>query len=109
MTRRAPRRTVALCSVAAAALSQTAAIQATLLSRGAQADYQNGFGKTALYYAIELNDLPLVELLLSSEADVNHRYKDPPGKDDYMAQCAYDISQWRRTPLMHAAQYAGPE
>ena len=75
-----------------------------LLDRGAKIDYQNGFGKTALFYAIGLNDHKLVELLLDRGADVNHRYALVTKKDAF--DCAYNIEHTARTPLMHAAQHA---
>ena len=46
-----------------------------LLDRGARVDAANGFGKTPLFYAIEMGDRRLVTLLLDHGADVNHRYK----------------------------------
>src|SRR5207249_10944248 len=52
-----------------------------LLDREAKIDYQNGFGKTPLFYAIGFNDRPLVELLLGRGADVNHRYVSSDKKD----------------------------
>jgi uncharacterized protein len=75
-----------------------------LLERGANVDYQNGFGKTPLFYAIGFNDPALVELLLDKGAQVNHRYLSDPKKDQF--DCTYNIEHTARTPLMHAAQHA---
>ena len=75
-----------------------------LLDRGAKINYQNGFGKTPLFYAIGFNDRPLVELLLGRGADVNHRYVSSDKKDKF--DCRYDIEHTARAPLMHAAQHA---
>ena len=90
-----------------------------LLARGANADYANDFGKTPLFYAIELGQPRLVELLLDHGADINHAYKSaeqlqPPLAEELPANaaaslaanpCAYDIAHSKRTPLMHAAQH----
>ncbi len=73
-----------------------------LLERGADVNYKNGFGKTALFYAIAFNDHRLVELLLEEGASVNHQYRNP-AKDEF--DCGYQIRSGR-TPLMHAAQHA---
>lgn len=90
-----------------------------LLQRGADADYANDFGKTPLFYAIELGQPRLVELLLNHGADINHTYKSAeqlrlPLAEELPANaaarleanpCAYDIVSAKRTPLMHAAQH----
>jgi uncharacterized protein len=73
-----------------------------LLDRGADVNYPNRFGKTALYYAIGFNDRRMVELLLDRGAAVNHKYANPE-KDDGM--CIHRVTSGR-TPLMHAAQHA---
>ncbi len=92
-----------------------------LLERGADADHANDFGKTPLFYAIELGQSQLVELLLDHGADVNHAYKSAaqlqlPLGEELSANaaarldanpCAYDIGRSKRTPLMHAAQHGG--
>lgn len=90
-----------------------------LLERGADANYANDFGKTPLFYAIELGQPRLVELLLDHGADVNHPYKsgvrseawplslnEPAGSARLKADpCAYDLAGFQRTPLMHAARH----
>jgi hypothetical protein len=89
-----------------------------LLERGADADYANDFGKTPLFYAIELGQPRLVELLLDHGAGVNHRYergqepewpfglKEPANAMRLKTDpCAYDIVGFQRTPLMHAAKH----
>jgi hypothetical protein len=81
-----------------------------LLERGAAVDAANGFGKTPLFYAIELRDLRLVELLLDRGADVNHAYKSAaelaPAGGPLDGSCGPygGLRSYRRTPLMHAAQ-----
>ena len=74
-----------------------------LLDRGSDVNYQNGFGKTSLFYAIGFNDRQLVELLLDRGADVNHRYRANLKTSEF--DCKYNIRP-ARTPLMHAAQHA---
>jgi ankyrin repeat protein len=77
-----------------------------LLDKGVAVDSQNDFGKTALFYAIGLNNYPAVEILLQHKADVNHAYKSAEelrGADE----CVYpELRHTKRTPLMHAAQHA---
>jgi hypothetical protein len=93
-----------------------------LLARGADADYANDFGKTPLFYAIELGRPRLVKLLLDHGADVNHAYKAgvepqfpmglrvPANAARLKANpCAYDLIGFKRTPLMHAAQHGSVE
>jgi ankyrin repeat protein len=75
-----------------------------LLRLGANVDYANEFGKTPLFYAIELNNRGLVELLLDHGAQINHPYANAEQLREF--ECAYDIQHTLRTPLMHAAQHA---
>ncbi|WLQ15771.1 ankyrin repeat domain-containing protein [Hahella aquimaris] len=74
-----------------------------LLSKGADVNYQNGFGKTALYYAIQFNLPESAQALLNAGAEVNHRYKSGP---EVQYDCRYNITRTLRSPLMHAAQHA---
>src|SRR6266550_7865060 len=76
-----------------------------LLDRGATIDYQNGLGKTALFYAIGFNEHKLVELLLDRGAEINHRYTSVTKKHEFF-DCTYGIKHTARTPLMHSAQHA---
>ncbi|GAA3579903.1 hypothetical protein GCM10022265_30370 [Marinobacter xestospongiae] len=80
-----------------------------LLAAGAQVDSQSGFGKTALYYAIQFNRLDVAELLIAAGANVNHQYPSAEALDSGERRCRYSIRRGLRTPLMHAAQHAGPE
>ena len=85
-----------------------------LLSYGAKINHENGFGKTALYYAIENNDYELTKLLLQKGSNINHTYKTKveldkikwswEGKPFYQSYCL--IKHTKRTPLMHAAQHS---
>jgi hypothetical protein len=90
-----------------------------LLERRAYANYANDFGKTPLFYAIELRQPRLVELLLDHGADVNHPYKSGVKSEWWPVSlqepasaarlktdpCAYDMGSFKRTPLMHAARH----
>jgi uncharacterized protein len=84
-----------------------------LLERGADVNYENDFGKTALSYAIGFNDIKMVELLLDHNADVNHSYNNKdatPTKESPFYQLSYcSMTHWKRTPLMHAAQHGNVE
>lgn len=81
-----------------------------LLSKGVPVNAENDFGKTALFYAIGLNNLEAVELLLKNKADVNHTYKsavDLRTDNNRIDECIYpNLGHTLRSPLMHAAQNA---
>ncbi len=87
-----------------------------LLARGADVNYENGFGKTVLFYAIGFKDIEMVRLLLDHKADVNHSYKGKEAMTEienegnvpfYQSYCA--LAHGKRTPLMHAAQHGNVE
>ncbi len=44
-----------------------------LLQNGAKADATDNKGKTALFYAVEQQDTPTIDLLLTAGADINHK------------------------------------
>jgi hypothetical protein len=81
-----------------------------LLEHGADVNYENGFGKTALFYAIGFKDHELAELLIQNKADVNHAYASKEELSEkiwsnnpfYQSYCLLEHA--KRTPLMHAAQ-----
>lgn len=75
-----------------------------LLNHGATVDYANGFGKTALFYAIESGNPQAVNLLLDQGANPNHTYKT--AQQLKALECVYKIEHSARTPLMHAAQHS---
>ena len=84
-----------------------------LLAKGANVNYRNSFGKTILYYAIELDDINLVKTLLKNGANINNTYIDAKTKKKiiwsdktpfYQSLCP--MQHTKRTPLMHAAQHA---
>lgn len=88
-----------------------------LLSKKANVNYTNSFGKTPLFYAIGYNDLAMVELLLSNGANVNQRYfsKEQLNKAEYQENTklpfylygvSCSLTTTLRTPLLHAAQNA---
>lgn len=81
-----------------------------LLSKGVPVNAENDFGKTALFYAIGLNNLEAVEILLKNKADVNHTYKsavDLRNDNNRIDECIYpNLGHTLRSPLMHAAQNA---
>jgi len=76
-----------------------------LVKAGLDPNHQNYFGKTPLYYAIQLGNHQSAKVLLENGADVNHKYQlevDDPWN-------CIGITQWERTPLMHAAQHSDIE
>jgi uncharacterized protein len=46
------------------------------LDRGARVDREDNFGKTALCWAAERGQVPVVERLLAAHADVNHQTQE---------------------------------
>jgi hypothetical protein len=88
-----------------------------LLSKKANINYTNSFGKTPLFYAIGYNDIAMVELLLGNGANVNQRYfsKEQLSKAEYQQNAklpfylygvSCSLTTTLRTPLLHAAQNA---
>lgn len=80
------------------------AIMQVLLEKSFDANYQNEFGKTALYYAIEGGNAEVINLLLEHGADINAKYNY-----DENAEVDCRLAGMQRTPLMHAAQHASEE
>lgn len=78
-----------------------------LLRRNVPVDAANGFGKTALFYAIGAGNHAAVDLLLRYQADVRHTYKLSKELRPDNAPCVYpNLLHTGRTTLMHAAQNA---
>ena len=76
-----------------------------LLSKKAPVNQANGFGKTALFHAVEASNYPAVDTLLRTGADVNRTYKSAKELRPDDNECTYfGLRHTRRTPLMHAAQ-----
>jgi uncharacterized protein len=82
-------------------------IVALLLKAGADVKLQNWFGKTALMYAVQAQNLESVKQLLKAGADVNQAtlpitYEDENG-------CLSSLKAGNRTALMYAAWQGTPE
>jgi ankyrin repeat protein len=85
-----------------------------LLESGANPNYQNAFGKTALHYAAELAQFDAVGILLKHGASVNQALKDfmtvrtESGEKDlpinYCAIAGKERPEAKFTPLMYAAR-----
>ena len=75
-----------------------------LLSKGAAVDYENGFGKTPLFYVVENSNYLMANVLISHGANPNHAYKSTVELKEN-TECI-DIQHAKRTPLMHAAQHS---
>ena len=71
-----------------------------LLEKGADPNWTNDFGKTALMYAAQYNQLESARILIAHGADPNAATVRPP--DD----CYYTISTTGMTPLHYATRYA---
>lgn len=79
-----------------------------LLSKGAQVNYQNAFGKTALFYAVQFNRMDIVKLLVAAKADINHQLLNL----DQMKNLSDDYKLYKTgkfTPLIYSVCYASPE
>lgn len=74
-----------------------------LLGRKLSVDRQNPFGKTALMYAAQHDNVKAVKALLSAGADVNAETYIPSDR------CNYTIRTSGYTPLHYAARYASRE
>ncbi|OUM58383.1 hypothetical protein PIROE2DRAFT_16370 [Piromyces sp. E2] len=62
----------------------------TLLQYSIPIDYQDALGNTALYYAIDGNDIHIVKLLRSNNADMNIKNKTGISPMDYAKSLGYD-------------------
>ena len=84
-----------------------------LLSQHIPIDISNQFGKTALFYAIENNNIEATDLLLQNHGDPNHPYlsaKDLRTSSYGIDECIFpNLVHTKRTPLMHAAQNSNIE
>lgn len=74
-----------------------------LLDKNVNPNSKNDFGKTALYYAIQLNFYSATKILLENGANVNHQYSIKKINEKY--SCA-PLTKSGRTPLMHGAQHS---
>ena len=84
---------------------QDHALLELLLQHSVPVNAQNPFGKTAIFYAIQSNDLNAVRILIAHGANINHAYKTASELRPDGDQCIYpDLRHTGRTPLMHAAQ-----
>ncbi|NLY03342.1 MAG: ankyrin repeat domain-containing protein [Campylobacter sp.] len=84
-----------------------------LLSKGADVNYANSFGKTALFYAVEFKDEHLVNLLIEKGADTNAKiisnFKKEAlssGAMGYMPFSFCGLNRTSKSLLMHAAKYS---
>ncbi len=78
-----------------------------LIDAGGDVNYENCFGKTAIYYAIQYDELETAKILIAAGADINHETlsldvinswkRERPECND-----CYNISVGNRTPLMYA-------
>ncbi|CZE48221.1 ankyrin repeat domain-containing protein [Campylobacter geochelonis] len=88
------------------------AIVKFLLQNGADINYKNAFGKTALFYAVEFKDENLVNLLIENGADVNAKIISSYQKMALVSTtgglpfelCA--LNHTSKSLLMHAAKYS---
>ncbi|MCD8212968.1 MAG: ankyrin repeat domain-containing protein [Campylobacter sp.] len=84
-----------------------------LIEKGADVNHKNFFGKSALFYAVQFDDMKLVELLVANGANVNERYIDENtkiamlnlGEESFLGNtCALEHTS--RSVFMHAAAHA---
>lgn len=88
-----------------------------LLKNGANVNHKNAFGKSVIFYAVELKDIKLINLLIKYGANVNDSYIDQNTKTAllnlgsnlpfYLNMCG--LEHTKRTLFMHAAAHANPE
>ncbi|AQW83892.1 ankyrin domain protein [Campylobacter pinnipediorum subsp. pinnipediorum] len=88
-----------------------------LINNGADVNHKNSFGKSPIFYAVELKNPSLVKLLINNGADVNDTYIDQNTKTAmlglgsslpfYISMCA--LEHTKRTLFMHASANSNPE
>lgn len=74
-----------------------------LIEKGANVNAQNQFGKTALMYAIQFNNLEAIKILIDHHADINL------ATFEHSYEAEAELSAGKRTPLMYAAWHANDE
>jgi len=75
-----------------------------LLDLGADPNGENYFGKTPLYYAIQVNNLEVVKMLIENGSKVNDEYYSRvEERSSFFGSPPF---RYGRTPLMHAAQHS---
>ncbi|QCD45240.1 ankyrin repeat domain-containing protein [Campylobacter mucosalis] len=88
-----------------------------LIQNGADVNYKNAFGKSILFYAVELNNIDMIRLLIQNGANVNEKIIDENTKSAilnvgeslpfYINLCA--LEHTNKSVLMDAAAYSTPE
>lgn len=87
-----------------------------LLKNGADINYKNSFGKSAIFYATQFGDENLVKLLIQNGAKVNDRYiknieKSALASNNlepfYQNLCA--LNHTSKSVFMHASQHSNPK
>ncbi|MCR4941460.1 MAG: ankyrin repeat domain-containing protein [Campylobacter sp.] len=88
-----------------------------LLQNGADVNYKNAFGKSAIFYASELKDSELIKILLENGANANDKIIDENTKNVfsslgrslpfYVQLCA--LEHTNRSVFMNAAAYSNHE
>lgn len=88
-----------------------------LIKNGANVNHKNAFGKSVIFYAVELKDTQLVKILLKNGANINESYIDQNTKTAllnlgqnlpfYLNMCG--LEHTKRTLFMHAAAHSTPE
>lgn len=89
------------------------AITKYLISKGADINYKNSFGKTPLFYAVEFKDENLVNLLIDNGADVDAKIISNSEKmtlssitGGYFSFNLCSLNHTSKSVLMHAAKYS---
>lgn len=86
-------------------------IVALLLKKGAIIDAETPYGKTALFYAVQYNNLESIKLLVNASADINHAIQNAKklkelchGDNSSSKYKLTKISEF--TPLIYSIRYA---
>lgn len=83
-------------------------VVSVLIKAGADVNYQNMVGKTALIQAIQYDALDTVKVLLAAGAKINEGMAPADGEGAGKANdtCFYNYTIGKRTPLMYACAFA---
>lgn len=75
-----------------------------LIQKGAKLEGQNGFKKTALFYAVQFNNFESVKVLVEAGANVNAHLADNTDNENFFIEEVLNF-----TPLAYSKRYGSPE